>query len=330
MSAPSGCIIRGCEGGVTAWGLCRPHYLRAWRAGDLDRFKAAHATRTAVEGRRRRSHPRATVPRVPIERARAHVLQLMEQGLGLERIAEAAAVGSGVVGALVYGQRGARRDRGLPKSVRADHEQRLLALSAEDVRAGYVSGEGMTRRLRALVAIGYTETELAERLGVAVANLNRWVSLGRETVLSSSAEAVAALYAELEMTPRTGPAARRARRLAERRGWLPPLAWDDIDLDPSPPVPVTDEATPWRHLVDHAAVELAVTGARVRLSPASLREAVRVLHERRWSHAGIAEQLGVDRRTVSRVYAQLNLTAWTKDEILGGPQSIGLTPRRAA
>lgn len=87
---------------------------------------------------------------------------------------------------------------------------------------------GTIRRIRALVAIGWPMPALSERLGTAspqsVQNLVR--KPGDTRILRSTAEKIAALYDELHMLP--GPSPISATRAA-RKGWAPPLAWDDID-----------------------------------------------------------------------------------------------------
>lgn len=89
--------------------------------------------------------------------------------------------------------------------------------------------------LRALVALGWSMSELGRRLGFNyVSNFCPIVTsdriMGRATV-----DRVEALYAELSMTlpleetPAAKVSAARARRYARDRGWVPPLAIDDDD-----------------------------------------------------------------------------------------------------
>lgn len=100
------------------------------------------------------------------------------------------------------------------------------------------------RRLQALQRLGWSIPALARHLGVKHQVL---YSIGRQpTVYRSTFERVAALYEELSMTlPPTETmsqriAASKARNHAIRRGWAPPLAWDDIDSLGEQP------ATGWR------------------------------------------------------------------------------------
>lgn len=91
-----------------------------------------------------------------------------------------------------------------------------------------IDGTGTRRRLRALVALGWSFIELDAEMGRKVTYcscLNR----SARPVLRATADEVAALYDRLSMTPRVGWSAERQRRMASSRGWPPPLAWDDID-----------------------------------------------------------------------------------------------------
>ena len=109
---------------------------------------------------------------------------------------------------------------------------------------------GTTRRLRALYALGWTSTDLAPLLGVGHARVGHLASERQEKVHRVTAAKVAEVYDRLSMTvpqdPDVLPSPRhcrvhdRQRRMAARRGWAPPLAWDDID-DPD------ETPTDWRY-----------------------------------------------------------------------------------
>lgn len=91
---------------------------------------------------------------------------------------------------------------------------------------------GTIRRIRALVAIGHTMRDMDAAMGYDfgyVSQLKRYAMVHRSTALK-----VAALYERWCMTPRFGPLAERNKRFAKKRGWAPPLAWDDIDHDLEP------------------------------------------------------------------------------------------------
>jgi hypothetical protein len=92
---------------------------------------------------------------------------------------------------------------------------------------------GFNRRVHALMAIGWTQKEIAAELGIAQGNL----ALKLRTngfVRRATHEAMVDVYDRLCMTRRDSMVARRTAGIAARNGWSPPLAWDDIDTDVRP------------------------------------------------------------------------------------------------
>jgi len=158
---------------------------------------------------------------------------------------------------------------------------------------------GTARRLQALAAIGWSGPDLARELGyrsaAAVTYLQRRY---RPAVLRTVADRVTEVYERLSMTP--GPS-RRAVDTAVRNGWVPPLAWDDDEID--------DPAA--RHHgnvlgsgLDELAVERAVRGERSadeRLPRAEQRAAILRCRARGLPAREIARRVGVSTRTVDRV-----------------------------
>lgn len=91
---------------------------------------------------------------------------------------------------------------------------------------------GTTRRLRALVAIGYAPNYLAMRLHLLTTEVMDLLFSPRTgTTQKWKAENIAALYDELWDQPRHDDIADQARIVARREGWHPPLAWDDDEID---------------------------------------------------------------------------------------------------
>jgi len=170
--------------------------------------------------------------RVEAAAVRKHVESLRAAGLGLRRIEQLSGVSRSVLHSLVTG----RTERGWEPSKRIslDNATRLLSVSMETGRLQVAGGTliemtGTTRRLRALVAIGYTQSDLCARLGITDANGTQLFTASRKgRVRASTACRVAALYDELSMKP--GPS-QAARNRAQRKGWMPPLAWDDDGID---------------------------------------------------------------------------------------------------
>ena len=118
---------------------------------------------------------------------------------------------------------------------------------------------------------------------------------------------IAALYDELwDQQPPTHTRAQRVGRsyaltVARRHGWLPPLAWDDIDTDPAPPTAGQEP------LLDEIAIELALAGQNVRLTRDERLEATRRGTERGLSLTQLSDLLGVDVRTIDRDRDDLGL-----------------------
>ncbi|MCV2489797.1 hypothetical protein OF117_10530 [Geodermatophilus sp. YIM 151500] len=152
--------------------------------------------------------------------------------------------------------------------------------------------------------MGWSAELLAGQLGRRPSSLCRSVFSG--TITSRTAQDVAALYEQLwelappRMTLEQRAAADAAEACAAVGGWPPPLAWDDIDTDPTPP-PTTRSPAP--DDIDEIAVERALAGDSVSdddLTSAEQQEVVRRLTARGSSIRDIAAQLGTTKRTVSR------------------------------
>lgn len=175
-----------------------------------------------------------------------------------------------------------------------------------------ISSLGAQRRLQALIRQGWSQKKLAARLGVPP---QRVYQLLREATMSPRThQAIADVFDELwdkEPTRATTPqliAYNRTVRYGAARGWARPLDWDDIDNDAAP----AHVARP-NDEVDDMAVELAVLGESVRLTPAERRAAVRILHGYGLTDPDIANRLACSDRTVLRIrHGELHLPAHTE------------------
>lgn len=172
---------------------------------------------------------------------RAHLRGLMAQGMGWKRICRTAGVACSTGYAILYGKH-------LDEPTHPEHRpprikvsrlvaEKLLAVTAPQLADGAkVDATGTRRRIQALVACGWSLTRIATRLGIDTANFH--LHTDREGVTEGTRKAVAALYDELwDQTPPTegSSAVRRgitmAKRMAATKGWAPPLAWDDDEID---------------------------------------------------------------------------------------------------
>lgn len=102
-----------------------------------------------------------------------------------------------------------------------------------------VPAQGAQRRLQALMAIGWSSNAIAERAGLAHRN-HVWRIVngqkGKPTVWirKDTDEWVRRIYDELSMVVPEGRYVARTKAHAAKKGWAPPLAWNDIDTDDNP------------------------------------------------------------------------------------------------
>ena len=97
---------------------------------------------------------------------------------------------------------------------------------------------GARRRIQALMALGWTGTDIAHICGwvdrSSVLQILRPQDRGRGTgtrgILRKTDDVIKAAYDQLSMTvPEITSARSRVRNMARSNGYAPPLAWDDID-----------------------------------------------------------------------------------------------------
>jgi len=341
------CTHDGCNRSTVARRLCGAHYQAAWKAGELGQHEPQLARKrnrvkcpadhkhadsstcyiqhqcrcgacmdhhSAMERHRSRekAYGRFDTGLVDVEPVREHMLMLGAFGLGYKRVAKLAGLGITPVRNILWGrQEPGPRYGELQKRVKRGTAQAILAVRPDiDSLAGgaLIPARGTHRRVQALVARGWSQSKICERVGMERGNFWRMMTADHVTVATH--RAVAAVFDGLwnveppRESHRDRIACSRAIHHAAARRWLAPLAWDDIDNDVEPPI-VDDEGG-----VDDIAVELAVSGERVRLRPAERRVAVTRLHAARLSDAAIASRLHVTDRTVFRIRQELGLEAF--------------------
>ncbi|MEV0382332.1 hypothetical protein [Nonomuraea sp. NPDC050643] len=200
---------------------CRCRSCTAANTRSMNMYRLALAT-----GRHQRD--------VDAKPVRRHVRKLQAAGMGTLRIAQLAGVSHQVVRALLYGV----PSIGLPptRRLRPRNAARLLAVRHGQLPpAGYVPVAGSRRRLQALCLKGWPVHVLAAEGGMSVDTLQRLTSSSSQTRMEvETARKVAEVFKRLwKVDPAAAgvPAATvaRLRGLAAAKGWLSPLAWDDID-----------------------------------------------------------------------------------------------------
>lgn len=295
-----------------AHGASSECYLRhgcrddACRAGQADR---------ARERRREMAYGAYTRRHVPAGPTREYLEYLGRCGMGTRAVEEA----SGVARATIAGIRWGRKigDRTVPaKRVRMSTAAKLMAVEPRlELLADHalVAARGTVRRLQALQTLGWSLAQLAAELRVAETNVSRTMREARVT--AAKARQVVALYDRLwdVLPPASTPTRRamvaRVKARAAAAGWVPPLGWDDIDTDPTPPAVPSARAARKAGEIDEIAVELACEGAKVRLTRAERLLALPRLHARGLYDSELADLLLVDVRTILRDREELGLEA---------------------
>lgn len=279
---PQVCTHPGCSGRPRARRLCAKHYQAAWHAGRLTaheklprvrdpkicppdhkhadslvcynlhqcRCRACSSHRTAHEAQRRKAkaYGRYDTGLVDAGPVREHVLMLGEFGIGYKRLAQLAGFGSTTpVRTIIWG----RQDPGprfgeMQKRVKRETAERILAIQPDLALIADgtpIPAQPYVRMIKALVALGWSQSKIAEALGIAPANFryvadyDRARQKNRVRISAGTARALVALYEVWSnQQPPTAQwrdkiAASRARRYAAERGWPLPMDWEAVDND---------------------------------------------------------------------------------------------------
>lgn len=205
------CTRAGCGRRSLARKLCSAHYQQ-WvsRQKGYGRFTSIYVDATPV-----------------LE----HIESLLDTGIGIRTLAAASGISSRTLQRLL-----SRRNDSEPVTVRSYTATALLAVrTVQPAPCALVDAIGTRRRLQALVAMGWPQKVIAHELGMVSTNIGRIVHGRSEKVTAAKASAVTDLYTRWEMTP--GPST-RARALAIAHHWIPPLGWEENDLDDPHATPV--------------------------------------------------------------------------------------------
>lgn len=152
---------------------------------------------------------------VPADRTRERLALLRSRGITVDML-----VASGVS---TWGQHLIETNERVQRST----EAKVLGIPVptELIPTGaYINGVGTRRRLQALVAIGWTQRLIGQELGVVQSRVKALTH--QDGVTARVAFEVRDVFDRLSMT--IGPS-NPTRIRAAAKGWLPPLAWDDID-----------------------------------------------------------------------------------------------------
>lgn len=168
--------------------------------------------------------------RVPIEPVTRHLLHLTTSGM----TAPAIAARSGVSRATI--QDALTKPR---KTMRRDNAEALLCITPEPQPRGSVPSTGIFRRIEGLGRLGWSRSAIvreARRINpnwtISEATIGQLMSKRNDVVRPHTAEAIRAVYDSLSMKiPPHNRQTAQVRGRAERKGWYPPLAWDENAID---------------------------------------------------------------------------------------------------
>lgn len=160
-----------------------------------------------------------------------------------------------------------------------DAERRYQAAYSRDRAYGRprkVPAIGGVRRVQALMAIGWSRTYIAQRLGMTSGNVRVYANY--PTMRTWRADAIKSLYVELLEADIGGPS-ERTITLARMNGFLPPPAWEGVDMDDPDAVPnyrYEEPAAP-DVIIDEVAIQRAIRGERIKLTQPERLEALRLM-----------------------------------------------------
>lgn len=109
-----------------------------------------------------------------------------------------------------------------------DHNWRLAMIAAGHEFT--IPRDRTVRKLHALAAVGWSTDAIGAEMEISGSAVRAFLRLKRDDVFASVAARYDDAYRALEMRiPPDHPEARRLRTISTRKGWKPPLAWEDID-----------------------------------------------------------------------------------------------------
>lgn len=161
---------------------------------------------------------------IDAEPTRQHILMLLAADITIHRISQRAGMTHWDIEQFVRGD----KTRGRQRRISPSRAARILAIDLAVVTPSLVDATGTRRRIEALTAAGWPMERLAEHFALSAHYVAEMRKLDK--VRDVSAQAVAEAYDRLEnqQPERHGilpPIAKRARRMAARRGWVPPKYW---------------------------------------------------------------------------------------------------------
>lgn len=249
---------------------------------------------------------------VPASEVRTHILDLFAAGIDRTRLSALSGVHRSEISAiLAFDTNGMPRRRFVDGNIAG-----ALMLVHSDITnldpSTKMLAIGAQRRVQGLARMGHSIPSIAAWLATTPATLERLLAPTTQVITVRAHRSIAKMFSTHWIT---GPERKDPDTIARavESGWQSPLAWDDIDLDLAPAA-VTLHAISEEDTIDEIAVDLALTGAFVMLSPAERRIVVGKAHEQRLSDDAIAALTGIPVSTVWTIRQELGLDPWNADD----------------
>lgn len=234
--------------------------------------------------------------------ARRHAKKLHAAGMTIRQISRRANLTEASLRDIFYGR---------TKRIRAEVQESVIAIQPEPTRWGkHILVTGTRRRLQALNAIGYSYADLAARLGITEYAVRWDLNSPTEFVSTARAAQVRRLYQQLADTLPANPQLRVLRNAA-RKGWLPPICWDDDTIDDPNAMPYRPGTPDANIAYDGAKVLRAIEGGLPyeQLTRAEAADTVRRLNRRGLNDGEIARLVRSSINTICRRRERMGLPA---------------------
>lgn len=160
---------------------------------------------------------------------RLHLATLQGAGWSLRAIAGASGASASALSPIARGEQ-ERVTRKVAERVLAVKVGQVPSVASRQTTEPFVPRIGTTRRLQALLFMGWGHRQMREHAGGGLNTAALLHQQGR-WVTRTTHDKVAEMYRAL--SHRQGPSS-KARTYARQRGYAGPLDWDDIDLDVEP------------------------------------------------------------------------------------------------
>lgn len=153
---------------------------------------------------------------------------------------------------------------------------------------------GLTRRLQALRAVGWSTAQLARLTGLTIATINHILTDDETPLRADTRHAILDAYRLAQHRLPPNPTAATQALIVQRRnaaaaaGWATPWAWHDIDTDPRPRSMRLKRGCDTQPLDDaihllRLGVHPEIVADRMGIQPASLARRLRRAGHTRWA-----------------------------------------------